>query len=138
MKKSLRFKKFHGDVDSVDYDDFDNYDDNYEFLDDDEYRKIGSIRTLLKEFDRDYYKAITTDDGFAGKRNNYIEYKSKGDRYENLSPEEYLKMIRPYLRDLINDHKATTESSNEENDSDADGAEGNIQLVMQNNSFLYF
>ena len=138
LKKSLRFKKFHGDIDSVDYDDLDNYDDNYDFADDDEYRKIGSIRTLFKEFDRDYYKPIRTDDGFAGRRNNYIEYKSKGDRYENLSPEEYLKMIRPYLRDLINDHKATTESSNEENDSDADGAERNIQLVMQNNSFLYF
>ena len=30
---------------------------------------------------------------------------SKGDKYENLSPEEYLDMIRPYLRDLINNHK---------------------------------
>ena len=87
LRKSLRFKKFHGDIDSVDYDDLDNYDDNYDFADDDEYRKIGSIRTLFKEFDRDYYKPIRTDDGFAGRRNNYIEYKSKGDRYENLSPE---------------------------------------------------
>ena len=116
LRKSLRFKKFHGDIDSVDYDDLDNYDDNYDFADDDEYRKIGSIRTLFKEFDRDYYKPIRTDDGFAGRRNNYIEYKSKGDRYENLSPEEYLNMIRPYLRDLINDHKPTTESNNEENE----------------------
>ena len=48
LRKSLRFKKFHGDIDSVDYDDLDNYDDNYDFADDDEYRKIGSIRTLLK------------------------------------------------------------------------------------------
>ena len=104
LRKSLRFKKFHGDIDSVDYDDLDNYDDNYDFADDDEYRKIGSIRTLFKEFDRDYYKPIRNDYGFAGKRNNYIEYKSKGDRYGNLSPEEYLQMIRPYLRDLKNDH----------------------------------
>ena len=100
--------------------------------DDDEQRKIGSIRTLLNEFDRDCYKPIRTDNGFVGRRNNYIEYKSKGDRYENLSPEEYLKMIRPHLRDLINDDKPTTESNNEENkeneeneenDSDADPAE---------------
>ena len=49
LRKSLRFKKFHGDIDSVDYDDLDNYDDNYDFADDDEYRKIGSIRTLFKE-----------------------------------------------------------------------------------------
>ena len=51
LKKSLRFKKFHGDIDSVDYDDLDNYDDNYDFADDDEYRKIGSIRRLLKGFE---------------------------------------------------------------------------------------
>ena len=61
LEKSLMFKKFHGDIDSVDYDDLDNYDDNYDFADDDEYRKIGSIRTLFKEFDRDYYKPIRTD-----------------------------------------------------------------------------
>ena len=47
-------------------------------------------------------------------------------------------MIRPYLRDLINDHKPTTESNNEENekneenDIDADCAEWKSQLVMQN------
>ena len=46
------------------------------------------------------------------KKKNYIEYKSKGDRYENLSPKEYLDVIRPYLRDLINNHKPTMESNN--------------------------
>ena len=45
-------------------------------------------------------------------------------------------MIRPYLRDLINDHKPTTElnneenEENEENDSNADRTEWKIQLVM--------
>ena len=53
-------KKYHGDIDSIDYD-LGNYDNNYDFADDDEYRKIGSIRTLFKEFDRDYYKPIRTD-----------------------------------------------------------------------------
>ena len=57
---------FHGDIDSADYDDLDNYDDSYSFADDDEYRKIGSVRRLFKEFDRDYYKPITTDDGLVG------------------------------------------------------------------------
>ena len=47
---------------------------------DDEYRKIGSISTLLKEFNRNYYKPIRADGGFTGINNNYIEYKSKGDR----------------------------------------------------------
>ena len=49
---------------------------------------------------------MKTDGGFA-QWNNYIEYNSKGDRHENLSPEEYLNMIKPYLRDLINNNKPT-------------------------------
>ena len=90
LKKSPRSKKFRGNIDSVDYEDLDNYDYNYDFADDDKYRKIGSIRTLFKKFVRDYYKPIRTDDGSAGRNNKFIEYSSKGDRYENLSPKEYL------------------------------------------------
>ena len=113
LKKRLRFKKFHGDIDTVNYDDLDNYDYDYDFADDDEYRKIGSIRRLFKGFDRDYYKSIRTDGGFAGRNNNYIEYKSKGDRHENLSSEEYLDIIRPYLWGLINDQKPTVKLNND-------------------------
>ena len=58
LKKSLQFSKFHGNIDSVDYEGLDNYDDDYGFADDDKYRKIGSIRALFKEFDRDYYKPV--------------------------------------------------------------------------------
>ena len=112
LEKIIRFQKFHGDIDSVDYEDLDNYDYNYDFADDDEYRKIGSIRTLFKELDRDYYKPIRTDAGFAGRNDNYIEYTSKADRYENLSPKEYLNVIRPYLRDLINEHRPAVELIN--------------------------
>ena len=36
---------------------------------------------------------------------NYIEYESRGDR-QKLSVKEYLFMIMPYLRDMINNHKA--------------------------------
>ena len=35
LKKSLKFKKFHSNIDSVDYDNLGNYDDNYDFTDDD-------------------------------------------------------------------------------------------------------
>ena len=77
LKKSLRFKKFRGNIDSVNYEDLDNYDYNYDFAADDEYRKIGSIRTLFKEFDSDYYKAIRSNGTFAGRNKNYIEYTSK-------------------------------------------------------------
>ena len=54
-----------------------------------------------------------------------ITQKSKGDRFENLSPKEYFNMIRPYLRDLINNHKPI-------DDDDTDRAEQKIQLSMQN------
>ena len=145
LKKSLGFKKFHG-IDSVDYEDLDNYDYNYDFTDDDEYRKIGSIRTLFKELDRDYYKPIRTDSGFAGRNDNYIEYTSNVDRYENLSPKEFLNVIRPYLRKLINDHKpimelnnntntttTTNNNNNNNNDANSNRAEWKIQLIIENN-----
>ena len=64
------------------------------------------------------FKPKKTFDGFGGRRNNYIEYISKEDDYKILSPEEYLDEIRPYLRDLINDHKTS--------------GEWKIQLVMLN------
>ena len=130
----MRFKKFRGNIDSVNYEDLDNYDYNYDFADDDEYRKIGSIRTLFKELDRDYYKPIRTDAGFAGRNDNYIEYTSKADRYENLSPKEYLNVIRPYLRKLINDRKPIMElNNNNANVNNSNRAEWKIQLIIKNN-----
>ena len=43
-------------------------------------------------------------------------------------------MIRPYLRDLINNHKPLTELNDEANDDDdTERGEWKIQLVMQNN-----
>ena len=56
--------------------------------------KLEALQDYLKVL-RFCYKPIRTDDGFDRRRNNYIEYKSR-DRYENLSPKEYFKMIRPY------------------------------------------
>ena len=53
LKKSLKSKKFQGNIDSVDYEGLDNYDNNYEFADDDKYRKFESIKTSFKEFDSD-------------------------------------------------------------------------------------
>ena len=48
LEKSLRFKKFRVNVHSVNYEDLGNYNYNYDLADDNEYRKIGSIRTLFK------------------------------------------------------------------------------------------
>ena len=57
------------------------------------------------------------------------------DRYENLSPEKYLGIIRPYLRDLINNHKPTANlnNSNNANNNDAMRREWKVQLVTQSN-----
>ena len=50
------------------------------------------------------------------KNDNYIEYTNQADSHENLSPKEYLNVIRLYLKDLINDHKPTAElNSNNSN-----------------------
>ena len=46
------------------------------------------IRTLFKEFDRDYYNSITIDGGFAGRNNNDIEYTIKEDCISTKSFEE--------------------------------------------------
>ena len=52
--------------------------------------------------DEDYYKPIITKGAF---NDNYIQYESKGDKGKNLSIKKYLNMIRPYLSNIINDHK---------------------------------
>ena len=52
--------------------------------------------------DEDYYKPKISKGAF---NDNYIQYESKGDNGKNLSIKKYLNMIRPYLSDIINDHK---------------------------------
>ena len=81
--------------------------------------EIREIRNLLNGIafsgiDEDYYRPITTKNTVNG---NYVEYESKGDKDKNLSPKEYLDMIRPNLSDMINNHKTSknlrVHSSNE-------------------------
>ena len=78
----------------------------YYDYDNTEYRGMRDIRNLFDEVDKEYYKPIKTKSAFNG---NYIEYESKGDKDKNLLPIEYFDMIRPYLRDMINDHKTRRE-----------------------------
>ena len=62
-----------------------------------------------------------------------MEYESRGDKDKNLSPEEYLDMIRPYLRDMINNHKTLLKGSlGKIFDNNLHG-EWKIQLTMQIN-----
>ena len=74
----------------------------YEY-DDSEYRGIRNVRDLFDlSIDKDYYEPILAKSAFVG---NYIQYKSRGDKGKNLSIKGYLKMIKPYLSDVINKHK---------------------------------
>ena len=111
----------------------------YCFQDDFKYRNIGDIRNLfngvaLNGIDENHYKPIRTKSAFNG---NYIEYESKGDKDKNLSPKEYLDMIRPYLSDIINNHKTPknlrVHSSNEVIDYETQFGEWKIQLTMSIN-----
>ena len=52
--------------------------------------------------DEDYYKPIITNGAFD---NYYIQYESMGDKSKNLSVKKYIDGIRPYLSDIINNHK---------------------------------
>ena len=54
----------------------------------------------------DYYKPIIVKRAF---NNNYIQYESKGDKDKTLTISQYLNMIRPYIVDMINDHKDQSE-----------------------------
>ena len=64
---------------------------------------IKDIKYLFDlPIDEDYYKPILTKGSFS---NNYIQYESRGDKDKILTVNEYLHIIRPYLVDIINDHK---------------------------------
>ena len=79
----------------------------YYDYDDIKYKGIRDVKKLFDlSIDEDYYKPIVTNDAF---NSNYIEYESKGDKDKKLATEEYLDMIRPYLNDIINNHKTQGE-----------------------------
>ena len=54
------------------------------------------------EQEEDYYKPVRVRNF---RNNNYTEYESNGNRNKNLSIEEFLDTIKPYLKDIINDLK---------------------------------
>ena len=136
LKKSLNFKKPRNN-NNIHYEDLDkNEDPDGEDADDDKYRKIGSVRRLFKKSNRDYYKPTVIDRGFAGEVNNYIKYRSEGDKDEKLSPEEYLNMIRPDLRDLINKHKPVEELNNNNNNNN-NNSNNNNDTDGENGKFSY-
>ena len=93
------------------------YNDN----EDHDYKGIRQIENLFNEINEDYYKPIKTNGAF---NDNYMEYESRGDKDKNLSLEYYLNIIKPYLRDMIDNHKAH--------------GEWEIQLIMRINFFFRY
>ena len=77
--------------------------EKYYGYDDIEYRGVRNVRDLFDlSIDEDYSKPIIVRGAFNG---NYIQYESKGDKGKNLSIKKYLNMIKPYLSNIINNHK---------------------------------
>ena len=54
----------------------------------------------------DYYKPTEVKSALDG---SYMLYESNGDKDTKLSIDEYFNMIRPYLKDMIDDHKSKGE-----------------------------
>ena len=61
---------------------------------------IKDIRSPFEEEEEDYSKPKR---GSSFWNNNYIEYKSNGDKNSNLSLDKYLHKVKAYLRDIIVD-----------------------------------
>ena len=80
-KKFLEFDEYYNDNDD----------------DDDDFTGIENVQDLFKI---SIYKPTIVKSGY---NNNYFEYRSEGNKL--LTIEEYLNLIEPYLRELINDHK---------------------------------
>ena len=79
----------------------------YYDYDDTEYEGIRDVKDLFDlSIDEDCYKPIITNGAF---NNSYIQYKSKRNKDKILRPSEYLDTIRPYLSNIINDHKTQGE-----------------------------
>ena len=60
---------------------------------------VWDIKTIFKR-EEDHYKRTSVDSFW---NYNYIKFESNGDRNKNLLVKEYLKEIKPYLKDVISD-----------------------------------
>ena len=78
-------------------------DDDDDDDDDDNFIGIENVQDLFKIL---IYKPTIVKSGY---NNNYIEYRSKGDKL--LTVEEYLALTEPYLRELINDYMVNGKSN---------------------------
>ena len=81
-----------------------NFKEDLEKLKKFQYNITYGLDYLFNELDGvDYYEPKEVKSTFDG---GYVLYESKGDNDNNLSLDEYFDIIRPYLRDTIDSHKA--------------------------------
>ena len=71
-----------------------------------QYNTAHGLDYLFNEEEEDYYKPTEVKSAFDG---SYMSYESKGDKDARLSIDEYFDIIRPYLKDMIDSHKARNE-----------------------------
>ena len=85
------------------------------YHDRDEYNYYGIRDILFDDIDeKGYYKPIKIYSSWKG---NYKKYESRGDENKKLSAKQYLYKIIPYLRNMMNDHKATMKLKNNKTQS---------------------
>ena len=68
---------------------------------------IGQLNKMCWERnqqEKDYYETKRVSNFW---NNNYIEYVSNGDKNRDLSLDEYIGNIKPYLRNIIIDHQSS-------------------------------
>ena len=72
-----------------------------------QYNITYGLDYLFNELDEgDYYEPREVKSAFDG---SYMLYESRGDKDSKLAIYEYFDIIRPYLRDMIDNHKARGE-----------------------------
>ena len=83
----------------------------YHDRDDLDYHGIRDTENVFDDVDNDdYYKPMLFKSSF---KENYKYYESRGNKDKKLSVNQYPYKIMLYLSDLINDHKAIENNSNE-------------------------
>ena len=99
--KKKTFESIIKKVKEILHDPIINRDENIE-----EIKKIFDLKKNRFKPEEDNYKPVRIGNAFSS---NYIEYKSNGDKDKTLSIKDYLNEIKPYLSDVINDHKTQSE-----------------------------
>ena len=101
---------------------------------------LRDIKNLFEYEEEDFCEQVIVNN-FSS--NNYIEYRSEGDR-KTLSVKEYPKKIKPYLKDIINNLKKSytwkirltitinfTSSKDDNNEGpEMHSKSGNIEIMM--------